>query len=295
MALQERAEIKMIAKSCQLQGDKWIMQYPWKRDPSCLPNNYVQVLKKLESTERRLKKQPGNTNSYNAQIKEMEEMKFSRKLTEEEKKEWKGPVHYVAHHAVVRPEKKTTPIRIVFNSSASFKGHSLNDYWYKGPDLLNNLFGVVLRFRENAIAVCGDITKMYHMVAIPPVDQHVHRFLWRNFETEHEPDTYVKTVLTFGDRPAPAMAITAMRKTAKLNQDAKPKAAKAILNNAYVDDICDSAVDPNEAKTLIADIDEVLATGGFQVKKWTSNVTLDSKENSEEIVLGGETHTEKVL
>ena len=295
MSLQERAEMKMIEESCQLQGDMWIMQYPWKRDPSCLPNNYVQVLKKLESTEQRLMKQPDHANSYNAQIKEMEEMKFSRKLTEEEKKEWKGPVHYVAHHAVVRPEKKTTPIRIVFNSSASFKGHSLNDYWYKGPDLLNNLFGVVLRFRENAIAVCGDITKMYHMVAIPPVDQHVHRFLWRNFETEREPDTYVKTVLTFGDRPAPAMAITAMRKTAKLNQDTKPKAAKAILNNAYVDDICDSAVDPNEAKTLIADIDEVLATGGFQVKKWTSNVTLDSKENSEEIVLGGETHTEKVL
>ena len=62
-----------------------------------------------------------------------------------------------------------------------------------------------------------------------------------------------------------------------------------------MDDICDLAVDPNEAKTLIADIDEVLTTGGFQVKKWTSNVTLDSKEYSEEIVLGGETHTEKVL
>ena len=44
------------------------------------------------------------------------------------------------------------------------------------PDLLNNLFGVVLRFRENAVAVCGDITKMYHMVAIPPVDKYVHRF-----------------------------------------------------------------------------------------------------------------------
>ena len=120
MSLQERAEMKMIEESCQLQGDKWIMQYPWKRDPSCLPNNYVQVLKKLESTEQRLMKQPDHANSYNAQIKEMEEMKFSRKLTEEEKKEWKGPVHYVAHHAVVRPEKKTTPIRIVFNSSASF-------------------------------------------------------------------------------------------------------------------------------------------------------------------------------
>ena len=86
ISLQERAEMKMIEESCQLQGDKWIMQYPWKRDPSCLPNNYVQVLKKLESTEQRLMKQPDHANSYNAQIKEMEEMKFSRKLTEEEKK-----------------------------------------------------------------------------------------------------------------------------------------------------------------------------------------------------------------
>ena len=240
-------------------------------------------------------KQPDHANSYNAQIKEMEEMKFSRKITEQEKKDWTGPVQYIAHNAVVRPEKKSTPIRIVFNSSASFKGHTLNDYWYKGPDLLNNLFGVVLRFRENAVAICGDIRKMYHMVAIPASDQHVHRFLWRNFETGREPDTCVKTVLAFGDRPAPTMAITAMRKTAKLMQDVKPKAAKTIINNAYVDDICDSAVNAYEAKTLTSDVDQVLATGGFQVKKRTSNVALDSKESSEEVVLGGETHAEKVL
>ena len=176
MSGQERAELKLIEESCELKENKWIMKYPWKGDPSCLPNNYVQVLKKLESTERRLMKQPDHANSYNAQIKEMEEMKFSRKITEQEKRDWTGPVHYIAHHAVRRPEKKSTPIRIVFNSSASFKGHTLNDYWYKGPDLLNNLFGVVLRFRENAVAICGDITKMYHMVAIPMLDQHVHRF-----------------------------------------------------------------------------------------------------------------------
>ena len=25
----------------------------------------------------------------------------------------------------------------------TIKGHMLNEYWFKGPDLLNNLFGVV--------------------------------------------------------------------------------------------------------------------------------------------------------
>ena len=91
------------------------------------------------------------------------------------------------------------------------------------------------------------------------------------------------------------MAITAMRKTAKLKQDVKPKAAKAIINNAYVDDICESTPSASEAETLISDVDEVLAAGGFQVKKWISNVTLNSNEGPEEAALGGESHTEKVL
>ena len=127
MSLQESAELKLVEDSCELQGNKWIMKYPWRRDPSSLPDNYVQVLNKLESTERRLMKQPDHASSYDSydmQIKEMEDMKFSQKLTEQEKSKWEGPVHYIAHHAVLRPEKKTTPIRIVFNRSAPFKGHS---------------------------------------------------------------------------------------------------------------------------------------------------------------------------
>ena len=35
--------------SYELEGNKWIMKYPWKKDPSSAPNNYAQVLKKLES------------------------------------------------------------------------------------------------------------------------------------------------------------------------------------------------------------------------------------------------------
>lgn len=104
------------------------------------------------------------------------------------------------------------------------------------------------------------LPKMYHMVQIPPVDQYVNIFLWKNFETEHEPDTSIKTVLTFGDRPAPAMAIIANRKTAKPNHDTKSKATKAIPNNAYVDDTCNSAVNSHEAKTLISTLTSAMYT-----------------------------------
>ena len=57
----------------------------------------------------------------------------------------------------------------------------------KGPDLLNDMFGVALRFRENEVAFVGDISEMYHRIRIPEADQyvHLHRFLWRNLETDH--------------------------------------------------------------------------------------------------------------
>lgn len=109
---------------------------------------------------------------------------------------------------------------------------------------------------------------MYHMIAIPPLFQHVHRFIWRVYETEQEPDVYVKTVLTFGDRPAPTMAITAMRKTAEMRKESNAKAAETMIKNTYVDDICNSVQNVDESRAMTSSIDKVLETGGFHVKKW---------------------------
>ena len=227
----EKEEAKIIEDSSEKVGDQWLIPYPWKRDPKSLPDNKAQVC---------LVKSPEIAKAYQQQVEEINELKFARKLSDVEVKGYKGPVHYVSHREVLRPEKKSTPIRIVFNSSANFKGHCLNDYWIKGPDSLNNLFGVILCFRENAVAINGDISKMYHRILIPERDQHVHCFLWRNLETNRDPDVYVKTVLTFGDKPAPAMAQIALRKTADQEIDVYSKAAKPLKKNTYMNDICDS-------------------------------------------------------
>ena len=278
----ELQEARIIEDSCQKIGNQWLIPYPWKKDPKFLPDNKSQAVKRLEATERRLQRNPEYAKAYDQQMVEMNELMFSRKLSQKEAEEYKGPVHYISHHAVVRPEKKSTPVRIVFNSSAIFQGHCLNEYWMKGPDLLNNLFGVILRFRENAVAVSGDISKMYHRVLIPEADQHIHRFLWRNMETARDPDVYVKNVLTFGDKPAPAMALTALRKTADEEASSYPEAAKALKKNTYVDDICDSVPSVPKAKQLTSDLDKILAKGGFQVKGWSSNQAFKEEKHGQE-------------
>ena len=45
-------------------------------------------------------------------------------------------------------------------------------------------------------------------------------------ETERPPDVYVKTALTFGDKPAPAMAQIALRKTAEEGEELYPEAGE---------------------------------------------------------------------
>ena len=107
----EREEKIMIEQSAKKVGNQWMIPYPWKKDPNLLPDNKLQALKRLETTEPRLQKSPDQALAYDKQMVEMEEMGFARKLSNEEIDHYEGPVQYISHHAVIRPEKRSTPVR----------------------------------------------------------------------------------------------------------------------------------------------------------------------------------------
>ena len=86
----------------------------------------------------------------------------------------------------------------------------------------------------------------------------------------------MKTVLTFEDKPAPAMAQTALRKTADEGKNSCRDAAHVLKKNTYIDDICSV----EQAIKLTGEIDKVLHKGGFHVKEWLSNQPLVEGENS---------------
>ena len=76
------------------------------------------------------------------------------------------------------PKSSTTPVRIVFNSSQVTKGISLNGALAKGPDnYIDNLVGLLIRWRENSVALVGDIRKMYNSVHLNELEVQTHRFL----------------------------------------------------------------------------------------------------------------------
>ena len=134
-------------------------------------------------------------------MRDMECRGVARRLSTQEIRGYCGPVHYVHHHEVQNSKSLSTPLRIVFNSSASFMGHKLNDYWAKGPDC-NSLYAILTRFREYPVAITTNISKMYNSIHLSERDQHIHRYLWRDLETNREPDQYVLTAVPFGHRPS---------------------------------------------------------------------------------------------
>ena len=118
--------------------------------------------------------------------------------------------------------------------------------------------------------MAAHIKKMNHAVKISEQDQHTHRFLWRDMDTTRNPDTYVVTHVSFGDRPSGNIAAMALQKTAELKKKNKyPQAASMTLDNSYVDDIANSVTDKDEANKLARQANHILNSGGSAVKHWT--------------------------
>ena len=270
-SFREEQELRMIRENLEYdeKNQCWRTSYPWLVDPNSLPNNYSTALATLRNTERVLSKDKNWAETYEEQLKDMVRRHVARKLSPQELEEWKGPLFYISHLAVVNPRSNSTPVRIVFNSSQCHHGVSLNSCLAKGPDAyINNLVGILLRWREEQVAFVGDLKKMFNSIYLKSLEQHCHRFLWRDMNTEREPDIYVMERVNMGDSPAPAISTEAVYQTATLFEDESPEAAELLRKSSYVDDLIDSQPTKPGALKLAQNTENMLHKGGFVLKCW---------------------------
>lgn len=84
-----------------------------------------------------------------------------------------------------------------------------------------------------------------------------------------EPDHFMLTSATFGDRPSGAIAVMALRYTAEMNGEKFPHVAELIKENIYMDDVIKSVHTFPEALAPISDTETMLREGNFHIKHWT--------------------------
>ncbi|XP_053392388.1 uncharacterized protein LOC128555057 [Mercenaria mercenaria] len=193
----EQKVLKESEKDMKVEDGRYEVKIPWKTDPSNIPNDYEMAVKRLQHTEKRLKKEPNIEIAYTETIENYVNKGYIHKVPQDET----DPVNkwYFPHFPVVRLEKETTKVRIVFDASAKYNGVCLNDFIQTGPKLQNELFDVLLRFRKYDIALVCDISEMYLRVGIHETNIIFHRFLWDSCEYEF-------STLVFGVKASPFLA-----------------------------------------------------------------------------------------
>ena len=169
------------------------------------------------------------------------------------------------HHPVLNPTKPGK-VRRVLNGAAKIHGASLNKSLLTGPDLFQNLTYVLLRFRQHPYAVSADIEGMFLQVGVLQSDKSSRRFTRINIVV------YQYTLLVFGAKDSPTCANYALQRTARDNAKFFPEAAKAVLENFYMDDYLDSVESPEKAINRSKEKVYLLHLVGFKLKKFVSIV-----------------------
>ena len=149
-----------------------------------------------------------------------------------------GPVSYVTHLPVFKPDSTTTPLRIVTNTSFVNEHAKLspNICMQEGPNALASLLEVLISFRMNEVALVYDLTKAYQSIATGDVERNVRRIVWRWGNPHDSWEVFGYNVVTFGDQVAGLVLELVKRLAAELGQDIDVEACHQIRNKTYVDD-----------------------------------------------------------
>lgn len=224
----------------------WTAPLPFRSNRLKLPDNKAQALKRARSLHISMQKDP---------LKKEHMFTFMQGIlgkghaevalpVQGDKERWYLPIFGVYH------PRKPNQIRGVFDSSAKHCGVSLNDVLLSGPDLLNSLLGVLMRFRREPIAVMTDVQQMFYCFRVKDEHKDYLRFLWyRGNDPNAELIDYRMRVHVFGNSPSPAVASYGLKKIAWISgQTLGEDVANFLQRDFYVDDGLTSL--PSEAQAI---------------------------------------------
>ena len=270
---EDRKFTEMMTKSIhQLQDRHYEMPLPFKNVGIHLPDNRNLAVSRIKKLRGRLGNNTRYRQDYTEFMKTVIEKGYAEVVPTDEGPPKDGHVWYIPHHGVYHA-KKPDKLRVVFDCSAGYQNQSLNQLLLQGPDLTNNLTGVLCRFRQEPVALVCDIEGMFHQVKVNVEHRNFLRFLWwKDSNLEEELVDYRMTVHLFGATSSPSVANFALKTTANdYERKWGKEAADFVRDEFYVDDGLKSVPTVAEAIDLMHKAKSLCEEGGFKLHKFMSN------------------------
>ncbi|MCP4456771.1 MAG: DUF1759 domain-containing protein, partial [Cytophagales bacterium] len=269
--------MQQFEKTVFFSRGRYVVSWPWKVERAELQNNYPLAEGRFRHLKGRLERDKDLLEKYNKVIVDQ----IEQNIIEPADKPLSKSIHYIPHHPVLTPDKSTTKIRVVYDASAkpSEAMKSLNECLYKGPTLMPDLVGLLLRFRCRKIALCSDIEKAFLQLLLHPLDRDTTRFLW--FQDFYEPRLNNLKIFRFARVPfgvisSPFLLNATLQHHLKLLKEASKGDDERVLlsnlaQNLYVDNLITGASSPLEAKNVYRGARRAFELASMNLREWYSN------------------------
>ena len=267
MSVEHKRALAIMEQSVKLEGGHYQIALPWRQYP---PYNRFMAERRLQALKNKLLLDGELLENYKATMEQYLSKGHARRVPLNKINVQDKPLWYLAHHPVLNKPGKT---RVVFDCASKHKGMSLNDQLLTGPDLTNSIVGVLMRFREEQVALSADIECMFHQIRVSPDDRDAFRFLWwPDGDLTQQPTDHRMEVHLFGATSSPSCSSFALRRTAEDNiAEFSEEVVKTVKRNFYVDDCLKSVKSVGNAVEVVDQLREILSKGGFRLTMWSYN------------------------
>ena len=154
--------MEIVDRGTSKKNDHYVVPLPF-RDPSLmLPNNRKHAIQRLMGLKRGFTKDNKFFQDYLNFMDNLLRSGYAKRSDALPA----GKTWYIPHHGVHHPSKPGK-ICVVFDCSTEFQGRLINKELLSGPDLTNQIIGVLTRFCEEKIAFMVDVEAMYYQVQVP--------------------------------------------------------------------------------------------------------------------------------
>lgn len=246
---------------------RYVVKYPLR--PSVeLGDSSQMATRRLLNLESKLEREPELKIQYHKFMHEYEDLGHMNCLGDVQNVESK---YIIPHFCIIKPTSTTTSHRVVFDASGKTSNNvSLNSLVLPGPKLQADINQLLINFRLHEICLSADICKMFRMIDLDQTQRPYQHILWR-YSLEQPIQVFELNTLTYGVASCPYLAIKVLHTLADDEADKFPKAAPLLKTAFFMDDLLWSVATVEEALELQKELMDLLKTGGFILRKWSSN------------------------
>jgi len=263
LEVEEETKQHFLKSVSREKDGRYSVKLPWIEGAPDLPDNRSVAEKRLISSSRKLSEK-GQFQMYS----DMFHSWLEEGIIERVKPEVTGG-HFIPHRPVFKLSSTTTPVRPVFDASCKIKGFpSLNDCLQKGPNLMELIPSILLRFRENKIGVISDIRKAFLMVGMDEEDRNFLKFLWWEDESQENIIEYRHRRVVFGVNSSPFLLAAVLEYHLKNVGPGDREAAEKLWKSMYVDNCVTSVNSMKDYEEFRGIATRVLADAKMDLRDW---------------------------